>query len=271
MIPFSKMQGAGNDYVYVDNRNDLVTDPCALAPQVSDRHFGIGSDGLVLIGNSDKADARMRMFNPDGSESEMCGNASRCVARFVWERWGLGKDTLTLETGAGIKIIDIKSENGKFVSATVDMGEPILEPSLIPVLGDSNQINLEGCDMTCVSMGNPHAVTFVDNVDTAPVLTQGPSLETNKIFPRKANIEFVQVMSKNKVRMRVWERGTGETLACGTGACATTVACVLRGKTHRKIELELLGGTLFIEWRESDNHVLMTGPAEFVFDGIWKN
>ena len=270
MIRFTKMQGAGNDYIYIDNRDGAISDPAELSKKISDRHFGAGSDGLVLICKSDKADARMRMFNPDGSESEMCGNASRCVSRFVWERWfGKGKDSMTLETGAGIKPICIHSENGKFVCATVDMGAPILEPAKIPVKGDSNRVSIDGTEFTCVSMGNPHAVTFVQDVNTAPVLTKGPAFEVADIFPRKANIEFVQIIDRTHVKMRVWERGTGETLACGTGACATGVACVLNGKTDRKIELQLLGGTLIIEWRESDNHVLMTGPAEFVFEGEW--
>lgn len=271
MIPFTKMQGAGNDYIYVDNRDDLIKAPQELAIKISDRHFGVGSDGLVLICKSNVADARMRMFNPDGSESEMCGNASRCVARFVWERFGLNKNELTLETGAGIKSILIHEKDGKFVAATVDMGEPILEPKQIPVLGDSNEVCINQTHFTCVSMGNPHAVTFVENTDKAPVHTEGPLFEVNSVFPKKANIEFVQVVDKDHVRMRVWERGTGETLACGTGSCATGVACVLNQKTNRKIEMELLGGTLIIEWKESDNHVLMTGPAEFVFEGSWEN
>lgn len=269
MLHFTKMQGAGNDYIYIDNRDEIVQEPEKLSPIMSDRHFGVGSDGIVLICKSQVAVARMRMFNPDGSEAEMCGNASRCVARFVWERW-LHKtsDTLTLETGAGIKVIQIAhDEQGNFISATVDMGEPILEPAKIPVDSPTNKIKIEGIDFTCVSMGNPHAVTFVESTENAPVHTKGPGYEIDKIFPRKSNIEFCQVVSKDKVKMRVWERGTGETLACGTGACATGVACVLNGKTNRKVEMELLGGTLTIEWRESDNHVLMTGPAEFSFEG----
>lgn len=265
------MQGAGNDYIYIDNSEEIIKNPAELSPKMSDRHFGVGSDGIVLICKSNVAMARMRMFNPDGSEAEMCGNASRCVARFVWERWFQKKtDTLTLETGAGIKTIQIAHDAaGNFISATVDMGEPILEPAKIPVASATNKIEIGGTEFTCVSMGNPHAVTFVESTEDAPVHTKGPGFEVDGIFPRKSNIEFCQVVNKDKVKMRVWERGTGETLACGTGACATGVACVLNGKTNRKVEMELLGGTLTIEWRESDNHVLMTGPAEFSFEGEW--
>lgn len=270
MIRFTKMQGAGNDYIYVDNREEIVKEPGTLAGKMAERHFGVGSDGLVLICKSEAADARMRMFNPDGSEAEMCGNASRCVARFVWERWlGKARDVMTLETGAGVKTIRILHDGGKFLAATVDMGAPILEPAEIPVASATNRVTIGGRAFTCVSMGNPHAVTFVESVAEAPVLTEGPGYEVSEAFPRKANIEFCEVVDQGKVKMRVWERGTGETLACGTGACATAVACVLNGKTGRKVEMELLGGKLVIEWRESDNHVLMTGPAEFSFEGEW--
>ncbi|MBP5246359.1 MAG: diaminopimelate epimerase [Fibrobacter sp.] len=271
MIHFTKMQGAGNDYIYVDNRNGAVQDPAKLSPKISDRHFGVGSDGLVLISLSDKADVRMRMFNPDGSEAEMCGNASRCVARFAWERFfSKAKDEFDLETGAGIKHIVIHRDGDRFVSATVDMGAPILEPKTIPVAAETNKILLDGREFTCVSMGNPHAVTFVESVQTAPVHTKGPDYEIDKIFPRKSNIEFCEVIDNAHAKMRVWERGTGETLACGTGACATLVACVLNGKTSREIDLELLGGTLHIEWRKDNSHVMMTGPAEFVFEGTFE-
>lgn len=267
-LSFTKMQGAGNDYIYVDNRQNIVADPASVSRKISDRHFGVGSDGLVLICKSDIADVRMRMFNPDGSESEMCGNASRCVARFAWERFfNKSKDEFDLETGAGIKHIVIHRDGENFKSATVDMGDPILTPAEIPVAAASNKIQIDGRDFTCVSMGNPHAVTFVDSVQTAPVHTKGPDYEIDKIFPRKANIEFVEVLSKNHAKMRVWERGTGETLACGTGSCASLVACVLNEKTNREIDLDLLGGTLHIEWRKDNSHVMMTGPAEFVFEG----
>lgn len=268
MIHFTKMQGAGNDYIYIDNRNGAVKNPEELSPKISDRHFGVGSDGLVLIENSDKARVRMRMFNPDGSEAEMCGNASRCVARYAWERFfGKSEDAFSLETGAGVKQIVIHHEGEKFLSATVDMGAPILDPLKIPVFAGTNRISLDGRDFTCVSMGNPHAVTFVESVKTAPVLTKGPAYEIAGVFPKKANVEFCEVVDRKHAKMRVWERGTGETLACGTGACATLVACVLNDRTDREIDLELLGGTLHVEWREGDSHVLMTGPAEFVFEG----
>ena len=270
MISFTKMQGAGNDYIYVDNRENIVKDPAALSRKISDRHFGVGSDGLVLICKSETADVRMRMFNPDGSESEMCGNASRCVARYAWERFfKKSRDEFDLETGAGIKHVVIHKKGGNFLSATIDMGEPILDPKQIPVCGETNRISLDGRDFTCVSMGNPHAVTFVESVKTAPVHTKGPAYETSPVFPRKANIEFVEVLSKRHAKMRVWERGTGETLACGTGSCATLVACVLCKKTDREIDLELLGGTLHLEWRADNSHVMMTGPAEFVFEGAF--
>lgn len=269
MIPFTKMQGLGNDYVYVDNRNNRVNHPESLAVQMSDRHFGIGSDGLVLIERSDVATARMRMFNADGSESEMCGNAIRCVARFVWERWNVQTNPMTIETKAGIKPITVEHHEGEFVAAAVDMGEPILDPKAIPVRGDSHTLSIQGLDFTCVSMGNPHAITIVPDTTLAPVLSLGPQLETAPCFPRRSNIEFVQVISSHTLRMRVWERGAGETLACGTGACATAVACALQGFSERQVTVELLGGPLHIHWQESDNHVIMTGPAEFVFDGVW--
>lgn len=269
MIPFTKMQGLGNDYVYVDNRNGCVQDPGPLALAMSDRHFGIGSDGLVLIENSEVATARMRMFNADGSESEMCGNAIRCVARFVWERWNVRTNPMSIETKAGIKPIRVAETEGVFTGAAVDMGEPILSPAQIPVRGESNQLVIQDLEFVCVSMGNPHAVTFVDNTLNAPVLSHGPALEIDPVFPRRSNIEFCQVLASDRVRMRVWERGAGETLACGTGACATAVACALQGKTGRTVTVELLGGPLHIHWQESDNHVIMTGPAEFVFDGVW--
>ncbi len=269
MIPFTKMQGLGNDYVYVDNRAGIVLEPGPLAIQVSDRHFGIGSDGLVLIEKSDVATARMRMFNADGTESEMCGNAIRCVARFVWDRWNVKTNPMTIETKAGIKPIRVSEVDGEFSGAAVDMGEPILEPAVIPVQSPTHKPKIQGLDFVCVSMGNPHAVTFVQDTASAPVLTQGHALETDPIFPRRSNIEFCQVLSSDRVRMRVWERGAGETLACGTGACATAVACALTGQTGRSVTVELLGGPLQIDWQESDNHVIMTGPAEFVFDGVW--
>jgi diaminopimelate epimerase len=269
MVKFTKMQGLGNDYVYIDGRDGRVTNPGKLAVAMSDRHFGAGSDGIVLILPSSVADCRMRMFNADGSEAEMCGNAIRCVARYVHERWKVAANPLRVETGCGIKPVWLTLRQNKVAAATVDMGAPILEPERIPVVADTNRLRIGDFAFTCISMGNPHAVTFVPDVARAPVLEKGPALEHAVVFPRRCNIEFCEVLGPRTVRMRVWERGAGETLACGTGACATVVACVLNGLTGRKVDVKLLGGVLQIEWRESDGHVYMTGPAEFVFDGVW--
>ena len=268
MIHFTKMQGAGNDYIYVDNRNGVVKDPAQLSPKISDRHFGVGSDGLVLISLSDKADVRMRMFNPDGSEAEMCGNASRCVARFAWERFfKKAKDEFDLETGAGIKHIVIHRDGENFKSATVDMGAPILEPAKIPVAAETNKISLDGREFTCVSMGNPHAVVFVDDVAHFEIEKYGPLFENHERFPQRVNTEFVQVVSKNEAIMRVWERGSAETWACGTGTCATVMACILNGRTDNRVLVHLRGGDLRIEYDEKTNHLFMTGPATEVFEG----
>jgi len=258
MLKFTKMQGAGNDYVYIDCKENTPSNPGGLARKVSDRHFGIGSDGLVLIlpPLNLESNARMQMFNADGSEAEMCGNAIRCVARFVRERWNLTASPLKIETKAGIKIIETKNGENGFL-ASVDMGEPVLEGEAV----------LNRREFIKISMGNPHAVTFVDSVANAPVLTEGPILETDREFPRKSNIEFVEFMDASRIKMRVWERGAGETLACGTGACAAAVAAVLKKSAERILTVELLGGNLTIEWNGETNHVIMTGPAEFVFDG----
>jgi len=258
MIKFTKMQGAGNDYVYIDAAKTHIENPESLAVKLSDRHFGVGSDGLVLIWppNSPENHARMQMFNADGSEAEMCGNAIRCVARFVRERWNLNASPLKIETRAGIKTIQTKQGELGFL-ATVDMGEPVLEGEAV----------LRGFSFTKISMGNPHAVTFVDSVQNAPVLTEGPVLEIDKEFPKKSNIEFVEFVNSERIKMRVWERGAGETLACGTGACAAALAAMLKKNAKNSLTVELLGGSLIIEWNKENNHVFMTGPAEFVFDG----
>lgn len=269
MLQFTKMTGIGNDYVYINGFRRRVTAPSRLAVAMSERHFGVGSDGLVLILPSRKADCRMRMYNADGSEAEMCGNAIRCVAKYAYERKLVRKTDLTVETACGIKRIRLAVRGGRMTSATVDMGAPILEPARIPVAARSNRIRLGGFDWTCVSMGNPHAVTFVKSVADAPVLTKGPVFEHASLFPRRCNIEFAEVVGRKTIRMRVWERGAGETLACGTGACATAVAGVLNGLTDREVDVELTGGRLHIVWREADGRVLMTGGAEFVFDGVW--
>ncbi len=269
MLTFTKMTGIGNDYVYIDGFRQKISQPSRLAVAMSNRNFGVGSDGLVLILPSRKADCRMRMFNSDGSEAEMCGNAIRCVAKFAHDRGLVKKTRMTVETACGIKPITLSVRGGRMVLATVEMGAPILEPALIPVAAKSNRIKLGGLDWTCVSMGNPHAVTFVKSVAAAPVLDKGPVFEHASVFPRRCNIEFAEVVSRTRIRMRVWERGAGETLACGTGACATVVAAALNGLTGRKVDVELAGGTLQVEWSEADNGVRMTGGAEFVFDGVW--
>ena len=275
MIKFTKMQGLGNDYVYMDAIHQKIENESSLAQFVSNRHFGIGSDGLILICKSDVADFKMRMFNSDGSEAEMCGNGIRCVGKFVHDKGLTDKTTVTIETLAGIKTLELNTKAGKVETVKVDMGEPILNPKEIPVISDEEPVkNLmleaEGrkFKFTCVSMGNPHAITEVEDTDKFDVEKYGKVLEVNKAFPNKTNVEFIQIVDKNYVKMRVWERGAGETLACGTGACATAVACYLNGKTDRNVEVELLGGKLFIEWNEENNHIYMTGPAVTVFEGV---
>ena len=276
-MKFTKMQGCGNDYVYINCFEETVRSPQELAMAVSDRHFGIGSDGLVLICPSDIADCRMRMFNPDGSESEMCGNAIRCVAKYVYDRDLFHKDTITVETLAGIKIIAVHTdENDIARTLTVDMGEPVTDAAEVPVIAESSPVtdlslSAYGREFraTCVSMGNPHAVIFIDeDVSSFDVEKYGRVFEKDEKLPRKANIEFVNVLSPTRLKMRVWERGTGETLACGTGTCATVAASCLNGLSPREpVTVELLGGELTIEWKESDGHIYMTGPAEYTFDG----
>jgi diaminopimelate epimerase len=273
-MKFTKMHGAGNDYVYVNGFVESVEDPASLSIAVSDRHFGIGADGLVLILPSEKEDFRMRIFNADGSEAEMCGNASRCIAKYVFDNGMTDKTSITLETLSGQKKLDLHIENGIVRTVRVDMGEPILLPRLIPVNIDEQRIvnfpiALDGkkVNITALSMGNPHVVIFVDNVDEIDLPKIGQKVEHHPLFPKRTNTEFVQVISPNQLKMRVWERGSGETLACGTGACASTVAAVLTGQAERNITMELAGGTLFIEWSETDNHVYMTGPATTVFEG----
>ena len=273
MIKFTKMHGLGNDYVYIDAINQKIENESSLAKFVSNRHFGIGSDGLILICKSEIADFKMRMFNSDGSEAEMCGNGIRCVGKFVYDKGLTNKITVKIETLAGIKTLILNTKDDKVETARVDMGEPILEAEKIPVISTEKTVkNLEleaenkKFKFTCVSMGNPHAITIVENTKEFDVEKYGKVLEIDKAFPKKANIEFAQIIDRQNINMRVWERGAGETLACGTGACATAVACNLNGLTDRKVNIELLGGTLNIEWNETDNHVYMTGPAVTVFD-----
>ena len=274
------MHGAGNDYVYVDCfNNETPQDPAALAIVVADRNKGIGGDGLILICPSEVADAQMRMFNADGSEAEMCGNGVRCVAKYVYDHGICRKDRLDIETGAGILALDIEAENGKVQQVRVDMGEPILVPSEIPTTLTGNpEVNNYVVDVplsvgghefevTCVSMGNPHCVIFVDKATDELVLGIGHQIETDPRFPARINVEFVEIVSPTEVRQRTWERGSGETLACGTGASAVCVAGVLSGRTERKLTNHLLGGTLFLEWDEETNHVFKTGPATEVFSG----
>ena len=277
-LRFTKMQGIGNDYVYVNGFEEQVSDPGALARGISDRHFGVGSDGLVLILPSTVAgaDARMRMFNADGSESEMCGNASRCIGKYVYDKGLTNKTTLTLETLAGVKALQLFiGADQKVEKVTVDMGEPILDAALIPVTSDKNRVINEPLafnseiqyNITTVSMGNPHAVIFTTDILQLDLPKIGPVIENATIFPRRTNTEFIEVLTNNHVKMRVWERGSGETMACGTGACASVVAGVLNGLISRRTTVELLGGELTIEWKEEDNHVYLTGGATTVFEG----
>ena len=275
-LPFTKMQGCGNDYVYVDGFHHRVDDPEALARSISDRRFGVGSDGLILILPRERADVRMRMWNADGSEAEMCGNGIRCVAKYVYER-GLAprRERLTCETGAGVLGLDLTVVDGRVEAVAVDMGVPRLERAEVPMRGPAGRVVDEVIRagdrtfaVTAVSMGNPHCVTWVEGVRGFPVERYGPLLERHEAFPKRTNVEFVEVVSRGEVVQRTWERGAGETWACGTGACAVGVAGALTGRTDRSILVHLLGGDLEIAWRD-DGHVVKTGPAVFVFDGTW--
>lgn len=274
---FTKMQGLGNDYVYVDCLKETIEDPSKLAKVISDRHFGVGSDGLILICPSDKADFEMKMYNADGSRGEMCGNGIRCVAKYVYDYGLTDKTHISVETLGGIKYLDLTVENGKVALVKVDMGSPILTPAQVPVIADGESavdepICVDGVEyrMTCVSMGNPHAVVYMEDVDNLDIEKIGPSFENHERFPNRVNTEFVKVLDRKTAQMRVWERGSGETLACGTGACAVAVACILNGLTDNKVRVKLLGGDLLIEWDKEKDTVYMTGPAEVVFDGEWK-
>lgn len=271
---FTKMQGCGNDYVYVNCFKETVENPSLTAKKVSDRHFGIGGDGLILIKPSKVADVAMGMFNADGSEGEMCGNGIRCVAKYAYDYGIVDKTSITVETKAGVKHLDLQVENGKVKLVTVDMGEPLVKPELVPVrfTGDmvlSERLFVEGkeYEITCVSMGNPHAVTFVEDTASLDIEKIGPGFETHEFFPNRVNTEFIQIIDDETINMRVWERGSGETLACGTGACASVYACILNGKTKDKVLVHLLGGDLEIRYDKSSNHIYMTGPACVVFDG----
>ncbi|GHT17598.1 diaminopimelate epimerase [Bacteroidia bacterium] len=277
-MKFTKMHGIGNDYIYVNGFEESIDNPAAWSIKYSDRHKGIGGDGLVLILPSDVADFRMRMFNADGSEAEMCGNASRCVGKYVYEKHLTQKTTLTLETKAGIRVLDlhIDQSTGTVTAVTVDMGEPILESAKIPTTFQEKTVVNKNVkffesieyNITCVSMGNPHAVIFTEKIDALDLPKIGTVIENaTQFFPRRINTEFIEPVSYSRMKMRVWERGSGETMACGTGASAAVVAGVLNGKCGRKTTVELLGGELTIEWCETDNHVYLTGEAEIVFEG----
>lgn len=273
-MKFTKMQGVGNDYVYINCFQEQVINPSELSKRVSSRHFGIGSDGLILITSSDCADFGMDMYNADGSRGEMCGNAIRCVGKYVYEYGMTEKRSVSVETLAGIKYLDLAVEAGKVTSVRVDMGSPQLHAAQIPIISDEDTVLQEPIEvdrvtyyMTGVSMGNPHAVIYMDEISEMEIEKLGPLFEFHKRFPRRINTEFAKVEDRRHVSMRVWERGSGETLACGTGACAVAVASILNGYTENTVTVKLLGGELQIEWDREKNRVFMTGPAEIVFDG----
>ncbi len=275
-MKFTKMHGCGNDYVYVNCMNEVIDSPDKVSRYISDRHFGIGSDGLILICPSDIADFRMDMYNADGSEGMMCGNGIRCVAKYVYDYRLTDKKNISIETKSGIKYLDLTVEDNNVRLVKVDMGEPVLKPADIPVRCDESResfidevIEVAGNDyrVTCVSMGNPHVVTFVEDTKGIEIEKIGPKFENHSMFPDRINTEFVQILNRNEINMRVWERGSGETLACGTGTCASVVACVLNDKTDEEVTVHLLGGDLFIKYDRKNNKVFMTGPAEVVFEG----
>ena len=273
MLKFTKMQGCGNDYIYINCFEQEVADPAALAVALSPRHFAVGADGVILICPSDVADARMRMFNADGSEGRMCGNGIRCVGKYIYDNGIAHKDTVTVETLSGIKTLSVTAENGKAAALTVDMGKADTSPASLPVLADAPVINApltvggRTYNATCVSMGNPHCVIFRDKVADTDIKPEGIQFETSPLFPESVNTEFVRVIGRNELEMRVWERGSGETFACGTGACAAAVAAVLCGFCDKgaDITVHLIGGDLTISY--TDERVLMTGPAVTVYDG----
>jgi len=276
-MKFTKMQGLGNDYVYVNGFEERIENPSEMAVKVSNRNFGVGSDGLILINPSEKADFEMEMYNADGSRGEMCGNGIRCVAKYVYDYGLTDKTHISVETLGGIKYLDLTVEDGKVILVRVDMGSPILTPAQIPVIADEAEavavpilVDETEYQMTCVSMGNPHAVVFMDDIEHLEIEKIGPKFEHHERFPNRVNTEFVKVLDRQTASMRVWERGSGETLACGTGACAVAVACILGGYTENKVTVKLLGGDLLIEWYREQNKIYMTGPAAVVFDGVWK-
>lgn len=274
-MKFTKMQGIGNDYIYFNCFEETIDNPEALSIKLSDRHFGIGGDGIVMIMPSDKCDFRMRMFNADGSEGKMCGNATRCIGKYVYEKGLTDKTRITLETLSGTKYLDLDVKNGIVERVTVDMGKAVFTAKDIPVISDTDEVIEQPLTVgdrtdkiTCVSMGNPHCVIFTDGIDKLDLIKIGPGYENNKLFPERINTEFVEYLDKNTLKMRVWERGSGETLACGTGACATVSAAVKTGRcpADEFISIKLLGGTLEVMYK-SDGTVIMRGPAEFSFEG----
>ena len=274
-MKFTKMQGLGNDYVYVNCFEEKIENPPAVARYVSDRHFGIGSDGLIMINPSEVADFEMEMYNADGSRGEMCGNGIRCVAKYVYDYGLTDKTHISVETLGGINYLDLTVEDGKVVLVKVDMGKPELKSDLIPIISENEKVIDEPIEvdgqvyhMTGVSMGNPHTVIYVDDVKNLDLEKIGPKFENHERFPKRINTEFVHCIDRNTVEMRVWERGSGETLACGTGACAVAVASILNNLTDTRVTVKLLGGDLQIEWDQKKNHVFMTGPAKVVFDGV---
>lgn len=273
-MKFTKMHGLGNDYVYVNCFQEKIENPSKVAKYVSDRHFGIGSDGLIMINPSEVADFEMEMYNADGSRGEMCGNGIRCVAKYVYDYGLTDKTSISVETLGGIKYLDLTVKDGKVIMVKVDMGTPILKPELIPIVADGDMVVNEPIivdrteyRMTGVSMGNPHAVIYMDNIKDLNLDQLGPKFENHERFPKRINTEFVKFIDRHTLEMRVWERGSGETMACGTGACAVAVASILNGLTEEKVTVKLLGGDLQIEWDREADKVYMTGPATTVFDG----
>lgn len=275
-MKFTKMQGLGNDYVYVNCVEQKLENASEVAKVISDRHYGVGSDGLILINASEVADFEMEMYNADGSRGEMCGNGIRCVGKYVYDYGLTDKTHVTIETLAGIKYLDLLVEDGKVKQVKVNMGSPLLKPEEVPVVFEGERvvdapILVDGKEyrMTSVGMGNPHTIVFMDDLEHLEIESIGPKFEHHECFPNRVNTEFVKVLDRTHAHMRVWERGSGETLACGTGACAVAVACILNGLTEDEVTVTLLGGDLQIQWDREENIVYMTGPAEVVFDGEW--
>jgi diaminopimelate epimerase len=278
-IQFTKMHGTSNDYIYINAIKQQISNPAKLAVKMSNRHTGIGADGIILIHKSEKADFKMKMYNSDGSEAEMCGNGIRCFAKYVYDKKLTTKSNLTIETLAGIRSLELKTKDNLVKEVTVDMGEPILEREKIPMLGDKGKVLDETIELedgvkfniTAVSIGNPHIIIYVEDAQNFPVHKYGPMLENHPLFPNRTNVEFIQIINENEVIQRTWERGAGETMACGTGATAVTVAGVLNKKTNHKLKVNLLGGNLNLKWDKKTNHVFMTGPAIEVFSGSWQD